>query len=260
MHLPQGCNMVAGSQESAILVQLGYNCPMSLDVPRVCALCFDVDGTLSDTDDVYVRRFASWLRRIPMLRSPDSAARHLVMWMGSPGNALMSLSDAIGLDTYAIPLIDWMYRNVKHQRSDFLVVGGVADMLPRLKQRYPMAVISAREERHTMSFLDGCGLTGYFDVIVTALSARHTKPYPDPILLAAGKMGVAPENCLMIGDTTVDVRAGRSAGAQTVGVLCGFGAEAELRRIGADLILPSTADVEGALATYQTGRKPALDR
>ena len=36
----------------------------------------------------------------------------------------------------------------------------------------------------------------------------------------------------MIGDTTVDIRAGRSAGAQTVGVLCGFGEENELRRIG----------------------------
>jgi len=51
----------------------------------------------------------------------------------------------------------------------------------------------------------------------------------------------------MIGDTTVDVRAAKSAGAQTVGVLCGFGNEGELRRIGADLILPSTADVEKVL-------------
>ena len=51
----------------------------------------------------------------------------------------------------------------------------------------------------------------------------------------------------MIGDTTVDIRAGKAAGAQTVGVLCGFGEEGELRRVGADLILPSTADVEAEL-------------
>jgi len=221
---------------------------MSLDLQRVHALCFDVDGTLSDTDDMYARRVASWIRRISVIRGPEIAARRLVMWMGSPGNALMSLGDAVGLDTYVIPVIDWMYRNVQHKRSDFLIVPGVADMLPRLKQRYPMAVISAREERHTMSFLDECGLTGYFDVILTALSARHTKPYPDPIRLAAKMMGVAPENCLMIGDTTVDMRAGTSAGAQTVGVLCGFGGEAELRRVGADLLLPSTADVERVLS------------
>jgi len=47
----------------------------------------------------------------------------------------------------------------------------------------------------------------------------------------------------MIGDTTVDIRAGRKAGSQTVGVLCGLGEEPELRRCGADVILPSTADL-----------------
>ncbi len=53
-------------------------------------------------------------------------------------------------------------------------------------------------------------------------------------------MNVAPEACLMIGDTTVDMRAGKSAGAQTVGVLCGFGEAPELLKMGADLILENT--------------------
>ncbi len=47
----------------------------------------------------------------------------------------------------------------------------------------------------------------------------------------------------MIGDTTVDIQAGRAAGAQTIGVLCGFGEEEELRRKGADMILTETAEV-----------------
>ncbi|MPN00756.1 Phosphoglycolate phosphatase [bioreactor metagenome] len=50
-------------------------------------------------------------------------------------------------------------------------------------------------------------------------------------------MQVPAQNCLMIGDTTVDILAGKAAGAQTVGVLCGFGEEGELRRAGADLIV-----------------------
>jgi phosphoglycolate phosphatase len=57
-------------------------------------------------------------------------------------------------------------------------------------------------------------------------------------------MGVQPAECLMIGDTTVDIRAGKSAGAQTIGVLCGFGEEPELRQLGADLILRSTSDLD----------------
>jgi phosphoglycolate phosphatase-like HAD superfamily hydrolase len=47
----------------------------------------------------------------------------------------------------------------------------------------------------------------------------------------------------MIGDTTVDILAGKSAGAQTVGLLCGFGTETELRKAGADLIVPDLSEL-----------------
>jgi len=217
--------------------------PMPLDPARIRALCFDVDGTLSDTDDLYARRLARMLRTVPLLRNPERLARRLVMWGEAPGNALLGLTDRIGLDDEAIALIDWIYRHRKKPWRQFLLVPEVDTMLARLHNRYPMAVISARDEASTLAFLEQFNLTKYFGVIITALSARHTKPYPDPILLAARRMGVPPEACLMTGDTMVDICAGRSAGAQTVGVLCGFGEEAELRRKGADWILPSTADL-----------------
>lgn len=225
----------------------GYNCRMPLDLQRIRALCFDVDGTLSDSDDVYARWFSSWISRISFIHSPDRAARRLVMWMESPGTAVMSLTDAMGLDSLAIPVINWVYRRIPWQRTEYLIIPGVAEMLPRLKQRYPLAVISARDQDNTMGFLENYNLAANFEAVVTALSARHTKPYPDPLRLAARRMGVAPEACLMVGDTTVDIRCGRSAGAQTVGVLCGFGEEAELRRAGADLILRTTAELEEVL-------------
>ena len=224
-----------------------YNCGMPLDIKRIQALCFDLDGTLSDTDDYYVNKFSGWLRRIPWIRDPDWLVRRFVMWSESPGNALLSLTDTIGLDNEVITLIDWMSRHRRRRKHLYLLVPGVAEMLPRLKDRYLLAVVSARDEASTMAFLEQFDLVSCFTAVVTALSAKHTKPYPDPILLAAQKLGIRPEACLMTGDTTVDIRAGKSAGAQTVGVLCGFGEEAELRRQGADLILPATADLEKVL-------------
>jgi HAD superfamily hydrolase (TIGR01549 family) len=220
---------------------------MSIDIQRIQALCFDVDGTLSDTDDYYVNQFSGWLRRVPFIRDPERTARRLVMWAESPGNALLGLADTIGLDDEMIALIDWMYRHRRKRIHQYLMVSGVPEMLERLKGHYPLAVVSARDEISTMAFLEQFDLVKYFTAIVTALSAGHTKPYPDPIYLAANKMGVQAGACLMTGDTTVDIRAGRSAGAQTVGVLCGFGEESELRRQGADLILKSTADLDEAL-------------
>ena len=116
-------------------------------------------------------------------------------------------------------------------------------MLERLWSHYPMAVVSARGRRNTLAFLDYYQLTPFFKAIATGQTCPHTKPYPDPILWAAEQMNVLPSECLMIGDTTVDIRAGKAAGTLTVGVLCGFGEEEELLRAGADLILPITPDL-----------------
>ncbi|MEW5939763.1 MAG: HAD family hydrolase [Chloroflexota bacterium] len=219
---------------------------MPLDLSRIRALCFDVDGTLSDTDDLYAQRVTRFLPRF-LFRDPVRVARRLVMWIESPGNAIMGVPDRFGLDDELAALVNWMYRHRAPAWKKYLLVPGVDSALARLHGRFPMSVVSARDERATLAFLERFDLTRYFDVIVTSLTAEHTKPYPDPVLFAAQKMGIAPESCLMIGDTTVDIRAGKSAGAQTVGVLCGFGEEPELRRRGADAILKSTAEVEGLL-------------
>lgn len=215
---------------------------MPLDITRIKALCFDVDGTLSDTDDYYAQKIAAFLPRA-WFRDPMHTARRLVMWIESPGNALLGFADRIGIDDEMVAVIDWLNRHRTSPLKKYLIVPGVEEMFKSLEGRYPMAVVSARDEKSTMRFLTQFDLYKYFEVIVTGLSAPHTKPYPDPILLAADKMGVRPQECLMIGDTTVDMRAGKAAGAQTLGVLCGFGEEPELRQLGADSILESTADL-----------------
>jgi N-acetyl-D-muramate 6-phosphate phosphatase len=125
----------------------------------------------------------------------------------------------------------------------FRLIPDVDSLVPALAQRFPLAVISANAEASTLGFLDHFGLRPYFRCVATARTCSRTKPFPDPVLWSAAQMGVEPSACLMIGDTTVDVRAGRTAGAQTVGVLCGFGEEPELRRAGADLILSKTGDL-----------------
>jgi phosphoglycolate phosphatase-like HAD superfamily hydrolase len=215
---------------------------MTLDIPRIKALCFDVDGTLSDTDDLYAQKIVDILPRF-LFRDPMHTARRIVMWVEAPGNALLGFADTIGIDDEMVTFIDWMNRHRKHTLKKFLLVPGVDEMLAYMQGRYPMAIVSARDEKSTMRFLTEFDLAKFFDVIVTGLSAPHTKPYPDPILLAAQRMRVSPQDCLMVGDTTVDMRAGKAAGTQTLGVLCGFGEEDELRQLGADLILKSTSDL-----------------
>jgi N-acetyl-D-muramate 6-phosphate phosphatase len=122
-------------------------------------------------------------------------------------------------------------------------MAGVDKLLADLAPRYPLGVVTARGERAALAFLEQFGLRDYFGAIASAQTAPHTKPYPDPVLWSAKALGVPVENCLMVGDTTVDILAGKRAGAQTVGVLCGFGQRDELEKTGASLILEHTAEL-----------------
>jgi len=218
---------------------------MPLDVGRIQALCFDVDGTLNDTDDQYAETVNRLLKPLDVFPFLDRghAARRFVMWAEAPGNAVLGYADRLGIDDEALALVEWLQRHRPRRQNTFRLIPGLTEMLDELDGHYPMAVVSARDERTTRLFLDVFDLSRHFTCVAAALTCPHTKPFPDPVLWTAAQMGVAPENCLMIGDTTVDIRAGRAAGAQTVGVLCGFGEEDELRRMGADEILLSTAEL-----------------
>ena len=223
---------------------------MSLDRSRIRALCFDVDGTLRDTDDQYVERLAGYLRTARFLLSgkePRIVARRVIMAIEDPGNFIFNLVDKLGIDNLVSrslqPIEKFHTREIIHP----LIIPGVSEMLEALGRRFPMAIISARSQAATLDFLESSQLSGFFSVIVTGQTCARTKPHPMPVLWAAAQMGIPPEACLMIGDTTVDIRAGRGAGAQTAGVLCGFGLEDELLRVGADLILTSTPELTSYL-------------
>jgi phosphoglycolate phosphatase len=124
--------------------------------------------------------------------------------------------------------------------ANFMLIEGVAAMLDTLAARYPLALVTSRDKRGVEAFLDQFKLRDYFKVVVSSLTASRIKPHPAPVLYAADKLSIPPANCLMVGDTTVDIFAGKGAGAQTTGVLCGFGERAELELAGANHILERT--------------------
>lgn len=224
---------------------------MALDLSRIQAVCFDLDGTLSDTDDVWVNaleRRLRWLSRLFPRGDIRPFARWAVMCAESPGNLVYYLLDRLHLDDDVGRLYNFVSRKVIGRKpKTYCMVPGIYEMLYQVSQRFPISLVSARDRAGAMAFLGQFGLTGMFQAVATAMTCRYTKPFPDPILWAAEQMGVPPDRCLMVGDTTVDIRAGKAAGAQTVGVLCGFGQESELRRAGADMILPHTAALKDLL-------------
>ena len=219
---------------------------MPIDPNLIQAIIFDVDGTLSDTDDLYIDKLKRALQPFRFLyprKDPGRVARKIIMALEAPGNFLIGLPDVIGFDDEIYAMMDFLARHSHPKPKEHRLVTGVREMLVDLSNRYPLAVVSARDERTTRMFLENTKISQYFKCIATAQTCKHTKPYPDPLLWASQRMNIPVEACLMVGDTTVDIRAGKSAGTQTVGVLCGFGEKTELENKGADLILETTADL-----------------
>lgn len=225
---------------------------MPLDLNRIDAILFDLDGTIRDTDDQYVGRVAALLRPIAFLlpkRDATRLARWFVMGFEGPVNRLLWLADKVGLD----PLIHKFFDIANPWRKRrggkvFYIVPGAEECLATLGLRFPLGLVTTRGEGSTRAFLRGTGLEAAFGSIVSGLTTQRGKPAPDPLLHAAAELGVPIERCLMVGDTVVDMIAARRAGAQAVGLLSGFGEEDELLARGADLLLPSVAELSAALA------------
>jgi HAD superfamily hydrolase (TIGR01509 family) len=235
---------------------------MALDLSRIRALCFDVDGTISDTDDHIVARLAGLIDAVPGVsgRRAERLARQAVMAMETPVHGTYARLDQLGLDVPLTRLRERL-RNVRRRTEDPAhtrnpeaidevphdMVAGVQQMIHTLANHYPMCTISTGGAPRVERFLEHYGVRKHFAAVVGAQTTRRMKPHPEPLLFAAKAMGVQPQECLMIGDTTIDIRTGLAAGAQTVGVLCGFGTEDELRATGAGLILQTTSDLLGVL-------------
>ena len=235
---------------------------MTLELARVRALCFDVDGTIADTDDHLVAQIAAILDAVPMVsgRRAERLARQAVMGAETPVHAAYALLDRLGLDA-PVSRLRARLKAAKRRGLDpshtrnleaidevpHDMVAGVQEMLRKLAGRYPMCTITTGSAPRVERFLAHYEVDHLFKAVVGAQTTRRMKPHPEPLFFAAGVMGVEPAECLMIGDTTIDIRTGVSAGAQTVGVLCGFGTEGELRRTGADLILRTTSDLLAVL-------------
>lgn len=211
------------------------------------AIFFDIDGTLSDSDDQIIEeivkrmRFLHFLWKDPLLRK---FARGSVSLSMAFFNSAFHIVDSLGLDNFIAKTFP--HRHVQNKddfEKDINLITGVEKMIAILHARYRLGIVSARSEPGVLHFLKQFSLEKYFDVVVAAQTCYYTKPFPHPLLYAAEVVKVVPEKCLMVGDTMVDIVAGKAAGMKTIGVLCGFGTLKELRKAAADFILASPAEL-----------------
>ncbi|MFC6290051.1 HAD family hydrolase [Levilactobacillus angrenensis] len=165
---------------------------------------FDIDGTLLDTEAMYMKSLQAVLHD----RGIDREYAELAKTFGIPSrDALIRLKLADVDDILA----EWgprtqayrdtvaVYAGVKQALADLKAAGaGLAIMTSKQRYEYDRDVVSA-------------GLDSYFSQAVVAEDIAHGKPAPDGILLAMQRLGAQPENTVYVGDTVYDADASAAA-------------------------------------------------
>lgn len=220
------------------------------------ALLFDLDGTLAETDDALVQKWAHKLDQIPLLHNLyDSTrlARHTVVRLHRPANTLLTLLDVLGLDVRFLAISEWVRQLYGQGKpEEFVAVDGAIALLRELRKTYRLALTTTRGRVDVDRFIAQFGLDGEFTAIVTRDDVKRLKPHAEPVQRAAEELELLPEQCIVIGDTSMDIRAGKRAGALTVGVLSGFGEAHWLKRHDPDLIVGTAIELLQRLPTTQS--------
>jgi HAD superfamily hydrolase (TIGR01509 family) len=119
------------------------------------------------------------------------------------------------------------------------VMPQVAETLEAISRHYSLALITRRNmpKKPIIKELKRLGIAPFFKVIVTSQDVDQPKPSPQAYEKAASKLGVSVQDCAVVGDSTTDIKAGKSAGAKTIAVLSGLFSRKELEKLEPDLII-----------------------
>ncbi len=202
------------------------------------ALLFDLDGTLLDTlDDL-----AGSMNRVLARRGwPVHEVRDFRYFVGDGARVLVSRTLPEGHRDEATVQACLREFRAEYDRNWHVKTRpyeGVAEMLDELERRgLPKAVLSNKPHDFTARCVDELLPRWRFDPVLGLNDDRPAKPDPGGALEIAGQLGIAPEEFLYVGDTSIDMKTALAAGMHPVGVLWGFRPREELERSGARTLL-----------------------
>ncbi len=203
----------------------------------VKAILLDLDGTIVDSKRAYLEAVKTAFSALGVKTIDVNVVTEIPrrMEQNLPIDDLLNGIDAKKfLKTY----LDAYYRATPEKSKP---MPDVSETLEKLSQKARLAVITMRHvsKQKIIDELENYGLIKYFDYVITALETPAPKPSPDALMICSQKMGVRTEECIVVGDSVADIRAGKKAGIRTVAVLSGLFSSDELRRENPDFILQS---------------------
>ncbi len=214
--------------------------------PWPCRLfIFDLDGTLIDSRRDITNSVNMAL--VQMNLQPIEPPR-IAEFVGNGVQALIerALRESIGGEPESDLIRGTIAKYLATYESHLLdftgLYAGVKDVLESLNWAR-MAVITNKPERFSRRILEALGVARFFDPILGGDSTPLRKPDPAPLQMVMAGCGAPPGQTVMVGDSFVDISAGKAAGAITCGIAGGFRPREELEAAGCDLVVDSVADL-----------------
>lgn len=205
-------------------------------------LIFDWDGTLADSTAQIVRGTQAAFAHFGWAVPPREAVLHVIGL--SLSNSLYHLKpDATEDDVAKLRSLSKLY--LHHPDNTTILFDDAARLLPRLAEHYTLAVATGKGRAGLEKSLDDTGTRPLFAATRT-VDECASKPAPDMVLSLCSQLGIAPDEAVVLGDTTHDIWMGHNAGTDAVAVLTGAHSEGVLRQA------PACAWVEnfGAFAQW----------
>jgi 2-phosphoglycolate phosphatase len=190
---------------------------VKLRLEGVKTVLFDLDGTLVDSSEAITNAVKTVLESRGLTCNRAEVARMI----GLPlENIFSALAPNLSKEEIWQLVLEYRRRYATHHLENTGIHPSAQILLRQLKAKgFKLGIITCKYRKPVMDILAHFGVSELFNVVVSGYEVKRHKPAPDIVLEAAKRLRVDPKQCVVVGDSPVDVQAGKRAGSFTIAVL-----------------------------------------
>ena len=194
---------------------------IAIDAALIKAILFDLDGTFADT----APDLAAALNHVRGLHKQPPLPLATIRPQASHGSVgLLRLGFGIGPDAPEFNELReaFLAYYTAHICDQTTLFAGMEQLVDTLEQRgLPWGIVTNKPHRFTVPLMRALGMASRAACLISGDTCARAKPYPDPMFKACEIMGIAPANCIYLGDDLRDMEAGKAAGMHCI--IAGYG-------------------------------------
>lgn len=208
--------------------------------PLIQHCCFDLDGTLVDSNKTIYKATAYSLQKLGIeFNIPENKFALKI------GQHFVDIFNAFNITVPDFEKFITIYKINYFEQMEFSkVYDGVEETLRAIKdQDIQVSLLTTKIQDQADTIIDHFNLRQYFDLVMGRREGIQHKPSPEPLLKICNDLGVNSKNTLMVGDTELDIQCGKNAGSYSCGVLYGYRTKELLEIENPDFTVESIKDI-----------------